>query len=60
MPAALAKQLTLPPASAVGIHGSSTTACTSEVLHNVPERIGLGVSRPTTCIGLRQQAQTFF
>lgn len=30
-----------------GILGSTTTACPCEVLHGVPERIGLGVSRPT-------------
>ena len=52
--------LDTPPGFSRGILGSATAACTSEVLHGVPERIGSGVSRPTTCIGLRQQAQTFF
>lgn len=39
-----------PPGFSRGILGSTITACTSEVLHDVPERIGSGVPRPTVCM----------
>mgnify|MGYP005919312317 CR=1 FL=1 len=41
------EQLDTPHGESRGILGSTTTACPCEVLHGVPERIGLGVSRPT-------------
>lgn len=40
-------QIDTPHGESRGILGSTTTACPCEVLHGVPERIGLGVSRPT-------------
>ena len=36
-----------PHAERQGILSSATVACTCKVLHSLPERIGLGVSRPT-------------
>ena len=52
--------LTLPTAKAGGILGSTTTACTGEVLHGVPERIGSGVSRPTVHIGYANRRSPSF